>query len=313
MLRRIAKNKTNNKFTRTYLRKCVNETTPVKCLTLLHARLYLISDPVVLNKQRSSIGPILHHTRTTQCVRAHEIGAVLEFYAGLSDNRLPTSGGNLSVSFFKVQPSNLKHITDRLPRNVGTELPLYAAQNPRTAQIARVRTRVVRINYIQRYGCWKFHGKPDRSQESFRSSQTTDPLMYITDPGGHFKICFTGCARPVTFPSKIRNQKSGYIWFFFIISRYFLCNTWNDVGDPLSQICNQNCTRLQVTCRVYSGNTQKKRTNGTYHEMCFWPISDVTTSICSCSPLERTKKRNAYRLRALLNSLILPDCTSRPI
>jgi hypothetical protein len=30
--------------------------------------------------------------------------------------------------------------------------------------------------------------------------------MYITGPEGHFKIYFTGCARPLTFPSKIQNQ-----------------------------------------------------------------------------------------------------------
>jgi hypothetical protein len=30
--------------------------------------------------------------------------------------------------------------------------------------------------------------------------------MYITDPKGRFKIYFTRCARPVTFPTKIQNQ-----------------------------------------------------------------------------------------------------------
>jgi hypothetical protein len=30
--------------------------------------------------------------------------------------------------------------------------------------------------------------------------------MYITALEGHFKIYFTRCARPLTFPSKIQNQ-----------------------------------------------------------------------------------------------------------
>jgi len=146
MLWRIAKNKTNNKFMRTYLRKCVNETAPAKFLTLLHARLSLISDPVIPNKQKPSIGPILHHTRPTQCIRAHEIVAVLEFYAGLSDNPLPKSGGNFRFPSSRV---NLQHL-NILPINC-PEMSV-PARNPRTAQIAGARTRVVRINSIQRYG-----------------------------------------------------------------------------------------------------------------------------------------------------------------
>jgi len=60
-----AKNKTNNRFTHTYLIKCVDEIIPAKFLTILHAYLFIISGSVILNGQRSSIGPILHHKRST--------------------------------------------------------------------------------------------------------------------------------------------------------------------------------------------------------------------------------------------------------
>jgi len=51
---------------------------------------------------------------------AHEICALLGYYAGYGGNFLPTFRGNLSVLTFKDG-------TNILSRNVGKELPPYAA------------------------------------------------------------------------------------------------------------------------------------------------------------------------------------------
>jgi len=65
-----------------------------------------------------------------------DISAVLRYYVAYSGNFLPTSQDNLSVPTFPfLEFLTLEDGADRLSRNVGKELPLYAAQHPRTAQI----------------------------------------------------------------------------------------------------------------------------------------------------------------------------------
>jgi hypothetical protein len=51
-----------------------------------------------------------------------EIGPLLGYYAAYSDNSVPTFRDNISVPLMTLQDG-----TDRLSRNVGEELPLYAA------------------------------------------------------------------------------------------------------------------------------------------------------------------------------------------
>jgi hypothetical protein len=64
----------------------------------------------------------------------HEICAVLGYYATRNDNSLPTFWHNLSVPssrvkqfFFFLDCLILEYGTDRMSRNVGTELPFFAA------------------------------------------------------------------------------------------------------------------------------------------------------------------------------------------
>jgi hypothetical protein len=59
-----------------------------------------------------------------------DICALLGYYAAHSDNSVPTVWDNLLFPYSRVKKSNfliLEDKTVRLSRNVGTELPLYAA------------------------------------------------------------------------------------------------------------------------------------------------------------------------------------------
>jgi len=57
-----------------------------------------------------------------------EISALLGYYAVYSGNSLPTFRDNLSVPSLRVKKSlTLEDGTDMLSRNVGKELPHYAA------------------------------------------------------------------------------------------------------------------------------------------------------------------------------------------
>jgi hypothetical protein len=59
---------------------------------------------------------------------ADEICILLGYYAEQRGNSVPTFRDNLSVPFSTVKKSKtLEDGTDRLSRNVGTELPLCAA------------------------------------------------------------------------------------------------------------------------------------------------------------------------------------------
>jgi hypothetical protein len=60
----------------------------------------------------------------------NEICALLGFYTAQNGSLLPTFRDNLSVPFTRVKYQdyfNLRDGTDRLSRNVGTDLPFYAA------------------------------------------------------------------------------------------------------------------------------------------------------------------------------------------
>jgi len=70
--------------------------------------------------------------------------AALGFDGAWSGSLLPTFRDNPSVLTSRVQQS-LEDGTDRLSRNVGRELPFYAAQKPKTAHIRR---RTLLLVYI---------------------------------------------------------------------------------------------------------------------------------------------------------------------
>jgi len=86
----------------------------------------------VMSHQLNKWFHYLTSIRYTCTAPQREICALLKYYAAYSGNSWPTFRDNISVpssriSFYFL---TLEDGTDRLSRNVGKDLPLYAATNP---------------------------------------------------------------------------------------------------------------------------------------------------------------------------------------
>jgi hypothetical protein len=71
----------------------------------------------------------------------NEVWDVLGLYETYSGNSVPTFRDNLSVpsSVVKQPKKTIEDTNDRLYRNFGKKLPLYAAQNSRRVQISQTK------------------------------------------------------------------------------------------------------------------------------------------------------------------------------
>jgi hypothetical protein len=84
------------------------------------------------------------------CREVDENCTILRYYAACSGNSLPTFRNNLSGPSSRVKKLDflsLEDRTDRLSRNVGKDLPLYAAYYPRREQISKENVGCIKVGF----------------------------------------------------------------------------------------------------------------------------------------------------------------------